>query len=567
MGDYATLKAGITANIKQNDSQLITGAVLQGQLLAMVNELGAGYQFMGVATPSTNPGTPDERVFYIASGPGEYEHFNNISVGKGYLALLVWDTEWSLVTSEVGAPGSNVVIGEDNYLAEILNVIESQEYADISVDAEGKMIEGVTLAGKKVFHVPVILKKGFLDEKMTPPFHGKAIAWFGTSIPAGSSIAIPFKAPNSIQAYITNYRIQPTPFAEGDNLPAEYPVIAASILGAASVYNESQGSSRIVQNTSDPRLLIRCKALTNSVQEICSYVFGSYNIDIANRTFTENHENTIGITTFLTTAGTWSSFVNNVCICLRQSYEISLVLRHLLPNGAQRTSYIAEVFGNYLTDIQDMLASVGYTMDDLCGYGEADLFVLEHSVNDGLSLYSGDVDSNNIGNVEGAYNRIIGTILQYKTSARIAIVSNYARTFNALDADKASYLKAIAGHWSIPFFDASLFSQVSWNYQLTQGYWDASQVWHDTGFTWVPDTDHDTYESNCNFPTAIASDSLAQMEINIEPRQINGVWYWKVQNGYTWMWDGIHPFSGHDGRLTILLARLLANWISGINKI
>ena len=566
MGNYATLKAGITANIKQNDSQAITGNILQGQLLAMVNELGSGYQFMGIATPETNPGTPDEKVFYIA-GPGTYTHFSNIIVGRGVTGILAWDTEWTLLTFTGGAIASNVGIGDETYLSEILGITDSQEYAEISVDPEGKVVESLTSSGKKTFHTPVIFKKGFLDEKMTPPFYGKAIAWFGTSIPAGSSIVIPFEAPNGVQAYITNYRIQPTPFAEGDNLPAEYPVIAASLLKAATIYNESQGSSRIVRNTSDSRLLIRCKALTNSVQEICSYVFGSYNIDIANRTFTENHENTIGITTFLTTAGTWSSFVNNVCICLRQSYEISLVLRHLLPYGTQRTNYIAEVFGNYLTDIQDMLTSVGYTMDDLCGYGEADLFVLEHSVNDGISLYSGDVESNDIGNVEGAYNRIIGTILQYKTSARIAIVSNYARTFNALTADKASYLKAIAEHWSIPFFDASLYSQVSWNYQLTQGYWDASQIWHDTGFTWNPDTEHDTYESNCNFPTAIASDSLAQMELNIEPRQINGVWYWKVQNGYTWMWDGIHPFSGHDGRLTILLARLLANWISRINKI
>ena len=94
MGDYATLKAGITANIKQNDSQLITGAVLQGQLLAMVNELGAGYQFMGIATPETNPGTPDEKVFYIAE-PGTYANFGGTVVSPGNIGIFLYDTSWT----------------------------------------------------------------------------------------------------------------------------------------------------------------------------------------------------------------------------------------------------------------------------------------------------------------------------------------------------------------------------------------------------------------------------------------------------------------------------------------
>lgn len=98
MGDYATLKAGITANIKQNDSQLITGAVLQGQLLAMVNELGAGYQFMGVATPSTNPGTPDENVFYLAYVPGIYPNFGGAEVLAGQIKVFLWDGAWSIET-------------------------------------------------------------------------------------------------------------------------------------------------------------------------------------------------------------------------------------------------------------------------------------------------------------------------------------------------------------------------------------------------------------------------------------------------------------------------------------
>ena len=66
----------------------------------MVEELGAGYQYMGVATPTTNPGTLDCRCFYIASAAGTYTYFKNSSnvalvVNDGEVAILKYDTSWS----------------------------------------------------------------------------------------------------------------------------------------------------------------------------------------------------------------------------------------------------------------------------------------------------------------------------------------------------------------------------------------------------------------------------------------------------------------------------------------
>ena len=94
MANYAKLKAAIAAAIKQNGNNEITGALLQQQLLAMVNSLGVGYQFMGVATPSTNPGTPDQKVFYIASISGDYANFG-VVVYKDELAILKYNDSWS----------------------------------------------------------------------------------------------------------------------------------------------------------------------------------------------------------------------------------------------------------------------------------------------------------------------------------------------------------------------------------------------------------------------------------------------------------------------------------------
>lgn len=92
MANYATLKDAITDVIKTNGTNAITGALLQTSLLAMIDSLGAGYQFAGVATPETNPGTPDQKVFYIAIERGTYPNFGG-SVVTG-LAVLYYDSSW-----------------------------------------------------------------------------------------------------------------------------------------------------------------------------------------------------------------------------------------------------------------------------------------------------------------------------------------------------------------------------------------------------------------------------------------------------------------------------------------
>lgn len=101
MANYATLKAAIQEVIKTNGNNEITGALLQQSLLAMVNSLGADYQFMGIATPSTNPGTPDQNVAYIA-GAGTYPNFNNTTIQDGYLGVFKYKGSWTVQTVQVG---------------------------------------------------------------------------------------------------------------------------------------------------------------------------------------------------------------------------------------------------------------------------------------------------------------------------------------------------------------------------------------------------------------------------------------------------------------------------------
>lgn len=97
MSQYQTLKTQIQQNIKQNGDGAIRGDILQTQLLDMINALGAGYQFMGVATP-TNPRsvqTPDYKCFYLATTPGTYANLGGLAVADGEVAILKYDTSWT----------------------------------------------------------------------------------------------------------------------------------------------------------------------------------------------------------------------------------------------------------------------------------------------------------------------------------------------------------------------------------------------------------------------------------------------------------------------------------------
>ena len=110
MSNYNSLKTTIDANIKQNGVQAITGQILNSVLNAMVTTLGTGYQFAGVATIATNPGTPDAKVFYIANGKGVYTNFGGININEDGVFLLVYNDTWtkllaaSLADSSVTTP-------------------------------------------------------------------------------------------------------------------------------------------------------------------------------------------------------------------------------------------------------------------------------------------------------------------------------------------------------------------------------------------------------------------------------------------------------------------------------
>ena len=95
MAKWQNLKTAISAVIRENGTQEITGSALQTTLLNMVTQLGENYMFAGVATPALVPGSPDGNIFYMTSEVGTYTGFNNIEVVDGEIAILLWNGAWT----------------------------------------------------------------------------------------------------------------------------------------------------------------------------------------------------------------------------------------------------------------------------------------------------------------------------------------------------------------------------------------------------------------------------------------------------------------------------------------
>lgn len=101
MANLATLKAALNAAIYQNNQNAITGEALNTILNSIIDTLGAGYRYAGVATPSANPGTIDNRVFYFATAAGTYTNFGAAVLDGKSLHVFIYDTTWHDVALDV----------------------------------------------------------------------------------------------------------------------------------------------------------------------------------------------------------------------------------------------------------------------------------------------------------------------------------------------------------------------------------------------------------------------------------------------------------------------------------
>lgn len=117
MANWQILKAAIADVIKTNGNQEITGQVLQNVLNNMISNLGANATFAGIAIPSTNPGTPDQNVFWIASTNGTYSNFNAIEVNDEVVIFTNKTGSWVKQSTGIALSQSLKDIGKKAAIA------------------------------------------------------------------------------------------------------------------------------------------------------------------------------------------------------------------------------------------------------------------------------------------------------------------------------------------------------------------------------------------------------------------------------------------------------------------
>lgn len=116
MNSYnSTLRAALAAAVKTPADPRVTGAILQAQLLSIVDAIDRGGIFLGLATPATVP-TTEANCFFLATTAGTYTNFlntggNAITIAEGESALIKSsiyqeNLRWTKTTIAQAANGS-----------------------------------------------------------------------------------------------------------------------------------------------------------------------------------------------------------------------------------------------------------------------------------------------------------------------------------------------------------------------------------------------------------------------------------------------------------------------------
>lgn len=118
MGNYEELKQAISSVIKTNGNQEITGQIMQNALLTIISTIGDNATFAGIATPNTNPGTPDQNVFWIATENGEYVNFDAQVIYNEPSLFVKENGSW--VKKSLGIPNNmvNYISGSEKFFTD-----------------------------------------------------------------------------------------------------------------------------------------------------------------------------------------------------------------------------------------------------------------------------------------------------------------------------------------------------------------------------------------------------------------------------------------------------------------
>ena len=147
MANYDTLKNTLQSNVYQNSSNAVTGAILQNVLMAFINTMGTGSNFMGFLSAGNKPtGTVDGKQFYIGYNASTTAlSIDLTSVGLGTLSItrsklyIVHNigVTWAAVDVMAGLSATiptNVSQLEGISAYELLAELDKNYYGEVSID-------------------------------------------------------------------------------------------------------------------------------------------------------------------------------------------------------------------------------------------------------------------------------------------------------------------------------------------------------------------------------------------------------------------------------------------------
>lgn len=152
MANYSVLKAAVEAVVKTNGNQEITGANLQTIILSIIDSLGAGYQFMGVATPSTTPpSSPDYNIAYIG-GAGTYDNFgSSVTILPSEIGVFKWNGSWTSQKIQTSLVYDAQVETLGTYIAKLVS--EATEMSESSIVSGAFINRDGTLGNNSAFSI------------------------------------------------------------------------------------------------------------------------------------------------------------------------------------------------------------------------------------------------------------------------------------------------------------------------------------------------------------------------------------------------------------------------------
>lgn len=385
---------------------------------------------------------------------------------------------------------------------------------------------------------------------------GKSIAWFGTSIPEGG-------------VWVGG----PT-----------YPNKVGRMLGVSSTHNEAVGGScaanEVSGYTSFNYWYIR---MGHSVAQNIDLFKDAYTVDYANQTVSNGPRTMIADLhlSSIPNITTYSQAVDLLAAMVGCSYEIKLVYRYLISDETESENYLNRIFSGYLDEL-NALKNISQSSDykEILYQYDIDLIVFDHGHNDGptpvenADFYddnTNDIDTTDMSTWLGAMNTYMRLIMFYKPKMRIIQISDYVYSNTVLAQEQ------FARRWQIPYCE--VWKSLPYLYQrfkvTVRGYWDASGIWHDKGFTWTEPTDmSDTNIANYTNLSAneyelasaggYGTGTIGSLKTNINPRQENGEWVWDTNLHNIFMKDGLHPGSDYTWKCVDLYTRPLVQFIKGI---